>query len=301
MISSKSSSTFRFVDRISKAEPWEDRLLRMILWPAGVLAGTVSLAIVLVITIEAGPGLGEIGVVRLLADPSWHPANGRFNLLPIIVDTVLVAALATSLAAAAGILSAIFCTSFAPRMLATCFTRMIELLAGIPSVVFGLWGMTVLVPAVAALAPPGPSLLAATLVLTLMILPTVTLVATSSLSRVPASLLIGGKALGLSAWSIATKIALPAARRGIATGVVLALGRALGETMAVLMVSGNIVQIPGSLFDPIRTLPATIALEIPYAEGLHRASLFVCALVLMAIVLTTVCFIELFQPESARD
>ena len=152
--------------------------------------------------------------------------------------------------------------------------------------VFGFWGLTTLVPLVNQLHPPGASLLAGILVLTLMILPTIALTTYAAFIAVPDEYIRSAAALGLSGWSMIRGVALPAARTGIVAGIVLAAGRALGETMAVLMVAGNVVQHADSLFDPIRTLAANIALEMAYAMGDHRAVLFVSGLMLMLLVMT---------------
>src|SRR5262249_8200808 len=165
------------------------------------------------------------------------------------------------------------------------YRSVVELLAGIPSVAYGFWGLVALTPLLRAWQPPGQSLLAAILILALMILPTIALLAEAALTAVPASYLRGAAALGLSRWATIRGIVLPAALSGLATAVFLAMGRALGETMAVLMVAGNVAQMPASVFEPVRTLTSNIALELGYAAGDHRAILFVSGLVLL--VLTT--------------
>jgi phosphate transport system permease protein len=162
---------------------------------------------------------------------------------------------------------------------------MMALLAGIPSVVYGLWGLTVLVPLIARIESPGSSLLAAILVLGLMILPTVALTSASALEAVPDSLMRGAAALGMTRKGQILGVAVPAARVGIIGGILLSLARALGETMAVVMVAGNVVQTPHSIFEPVRVLTANIALEMAYATGLHRSGLFASGLLLTALVL----------------
>lgn len=235
---------------------------------------------VLFLAREALPVLRSAGPQRFLTDPSWHPTQGRFGLAPMLWGTALATAGALLLATPLGLLSAIFCRFYAPPRLATAFRRMIELLAGIPSVVFGLWGLVVLVPLINRLHPPGASLLAAILILALMVLPTLALTAEAGLRAVPAEHLQAAAALGLSRWTTVSQVAMPAARSALVTAVILATGRALGETMAVLMVCGNVVQVPRGLFDPVRTLTANIALEMAYAMGDHRSALFVSGLVL---------------------
>ena len=164
------------------------------------------------------------------------------------------------------------------------FRSLLTLLAGIPSVVFGFWGLTVLVPLIARFEPPGASLLAASLILTIMILPTVALMSEAAINAVPESYARCSAALGLSKDATIRKVILPAAKSGIVAAVILATARALGETMAVLMVSGNVVQTPTSIFEPIRTLTANIALEMAYATQFHRSTLFVSGLVLTFVI-----------------
>lgn len=204
---------------------------------------------------------------------------------------MLIATLATSagailVAGPLGVASAIFSRFYAPPAISGAFRRMLALLAGIPSVVFGLWGLTVLVPLIAQWQPPGASLLAGVLILAFMVLPTITLTADAALNAVPESYLRGANALGISRTGIILKVAIPAVRSGIIGGILLATARALGETMAVLMVAGNVVQVPASIFDPIRVLTANIALEMAYATSDHRAALFVSGLALMLLVLS---------------
>ena len=172
---------------------------------------------------------------------------------------------------------------------------LIELLAGIPSVVYGFWGLVVLVPLIGRIQPPGTSLLAGIAILTIMILPTIALMADASLAKVPPEYLRGAAALGLSRWATIRSIVFPAAKSGLFTGVILETGRAIGETMAILMVCGNVVQTPKSLFDPIRTLTANIALEMAYATGDHRSALFVSGLVLMALIVALVVGAEVIS------
>ena len=234
---------------------------------------------------EAAPLLSQSGATQLLTDASWYPLENQFGMLPMGVATLAAALGAVLLAGPLGVVSAIFLTFAAPPAVARGYRLMMALLAGIPSVVFGLWGLTVLVPLIARWQPPGASLLAAILILALMILPTVALTSASALAAVPQPLLTGAAALGLSRRAVVLKVALPAARGGILNGVLLASARALGETMAVLMVAGNVVQYPTSLLDPVRVLTANMALEMAYATGLHRAGLFAAGLLLVALVM----------------
>ncbi|QDU35729.1 Phosphate transport system permease protein PstC [Maioricimonas rarisocia] len=267
------------------------------------MSAAIILVIVAFLVRESLPALRSVGIERFATDPSWHPAavatEGTFNLLPMLVGTLLAAVGAVLLATPLGIGSALFCRFYAPPLLARPYRMMIELLAGIPSVVYGFWGLVVLVPLIAAIAQPGSSLLAGILILTVMILPTLALVADASIGSVPRDYLRAAAALGLSRWGTIAGVVLPTARSGLLTGIILATMRALGETMAVLMVCGNVVQIPGTLFDPVRTLTANIALEMAYALGDHRSALFVSGLLLMGLVTLLVAAAELVsQPRQ---
>lgn len=259
-----------------------DALLIGALRVCGVVAGAVLLLIVAFVARDSWPALREVGVVGFFTG-GWSPtaAEPSFDVTPMMLATLLTSAGALALATPLGVASAVFAHFYAPPRLATAQRRVVELLAGIPSVVYGLWGLVVLVPILLKIAPPGQSMLAGTLVLTIMILPTVALMADVALQAVPRATLHAGYALALPRDAIVLKVALPAARSGIATGVILAAGRAVGETMAVLMVCGNVVRVPGSWFDPVRTLTANIALEMGYALEGHRAALFVSGLCLL--------------------
>ena len=268
----------------------------------GALALCASALVALILAIvlgEAMPALREVGPWRFLDDPSWHPSSGEFNLTPMIAGTLLVAFGAMLLAMPLGLIAAVFVTYYAPRSVATAYLRLIELFAGIPSVLYGLWGLVVLVPIIAQLAAPGSSLLAASLVLALMVLPTIALIATTSLRSVPLERIQAARALGFTKASTIIKIVIPSARKGLAVAAVLGAGRAVGETMAVMMVAGNIVQVPDSIFEPVRTLSANIALEIAYAMDVHRAALFVSALVMIGFVLIATALLEFLTASKA--
>jgi len=262
-----------------------DRLLVWILRAGATVAALVMLLILMFLLFESWPALTGLPLMRFVTDASWHPLESAYHLMPMLLGTLLASIGALMLAVPLGLASAVFIVFFAPRHLATLYKRLIELLAGIPSVVFGFWGLTTLAPLINEWHPPGASLLAAVLVLTLMVLPMITLTAYTAFAAVPEELLRNAAALGLSRWGMVAGVALPAARNGIFAGIILAAARALGETMAVLMVAGNVVQYPESIFDPVRTLAANIALEMAYAMDDHRAVLFVSGLLLMVLVM----------------
>jgi len=262
-----------------------DARLAGVLSAAAGLAAAILVLIVLFLLRESWPVLEKVEWLRYLTDAAWHPSEGLFGLAPMLGATLASSAGALLLAGSLGVASALFCRFYAPSSIARQYRRLLALLAGIPSVVFGFWGLTELVPLIARWQPPGTSLLAAILILTLMILPTVALTADAALAAVPEGYLQGAAALGLSRSGTILGVALPAAKGGIVSGLLLAAGRALGEIMAVLMVAGNVVQTPHGLFDPVRTLTANIALEMAYATGEHRAALFVSGLVLTGLVM----------------
>lgn len=261
-----------------------DRLLSIVCRTLAASSAAIVLLIVGYLVRESLPALARLGFVRFLTDTSWHPLSGDFRLTPMIVATLVTSIGAVTLATPLGIASAVFIRFYAPASLALGHRRLLELLAGIPSVVFGLWGLVVLAPVVARLGGSGQNLFTATLVLGLMVLPTVALLSESAIAAVPREWIAGAAALGMERSAVIGKVVLPAARRGIGVAVVLAVTRALGETMAVLMVAGNIVEMPQSLLSPGRTLNANIALELGYASASHRSVLFVSGLMLMLLV-----------------
>lgn len=242
--------------------------------------------------------LTSIGVERVFTDKTWNPDSGFYNFAPMIIGTVLVSIGAIVIAAPIGLGIAIFCNFYGERWTARFLEQLLALLAGVPSVVYGLWGLMAVTPIIYKVKPPGASLLAGVLILSLMIIPTVGLIAKESIRRVPSSLINGAAALGLSRERIIFSVVLPSARAGLYAAVTLALGRALGETMAVLMVTGNVVKIPTTIFDPIRTLAANIALEMAYAADIHRSALFASGFALMLLVIALVVMSGLFNPKE---
>ncbi|MGF1988583.1 MAG: phosphate ABC transporter permease subunit PstC [Nostoc sp. ZfuVER08] len=269
-----------------------DIVLLWILRGSALITGIIVILITGFLLLEALPVLQQIGWLRFVSDRSWHPVQGLYNLLPMLWGSLLVTLGSVLFAAPLGIGSAIFCQYYAPPVVGGLYRQLINLLAGIPSVVYGFWGLVVLVPLIGKLQPPGTSLLAGIAILTLMILPTIALTAEASFSELPTEYIQGAAALGISRWATIRSVVLPAAKFGLFTGLILGTGRAIGETMAVLMVCGNVVQTPTSIFDPIRTLTANIALEMAYATGNHRAALFVSGLLLMVAIAILVAVAE---------
>lgn len=255
---------------------------------AAWFAAGVLLFIVYFMIHESLPLIQRIGVVPFFTDSSWNPVSGLYWLVPMLLASLYMAVGALVLAAPLGIIVAIFGHYYAPEWLAKIYRALLALLSGVPSIVYGLWGMIVIVPIILRWIPPGASLLAGILVLAIMILPLVALTTDAALQRVPANYLRSATSMGLSRWGVIRRISLPVAFPGILSGIVLQSGRALGETMAVLMVSGNVVQVPISLFQPVRTLTANMALEMSYAMNDHRLALFCSGLLLLMLTVMLV-------------
>lgn len=263
---------------------WSDWLLKSTTRVSALFSAGLVLLVFAFLVRDSFPALAQIGPTRFFTDDNWYPSSGEFNLLPMVAATTLISLGSVIIAAPLGIASAIFCNFYSPRSLSVIYRRLMELLAGIPSVVFGLWGLTVLAPMIAEMGGSGQNLFTAILILAVMILPTVALLSDSAIASVPREWILGSAALGLDRWACISRVVLPASRRGIGSAIMLGLTRALGETMAVMMVAGNIVEMPKSILSPGRTLNANIALELGYSSTAHRSVLFVSGLLMMLVI-----------------
>lgn len=254
------------------------------------LTALVSIAAVILICIflfaSGIPAIKEIGVFKFLLGTSWKPANNLYGILPMIVGSFYVTAGALIIGVPIGILTAVFMARFAPRSIYAPLKAAVNLMAGIPSVVYGFFGLVVLVPFIReSFGGRGMSVLTASVLLGLMILPTIISVSETSIRAVPESYYEGGLALGASHERSVFFTVLPAAKSGIFAGVVLGIGRAVGETMAVMMVAGNQAVIPDSMLSGVRTLTTNIVLEMGYSTDLHREALIGTAVVLFIFIL----------------
>lgn len=267
---------------------------------AAWLSIVVLTLIIVFVLYRSGPFLFA-EPVHVLWTGAWAPTEGLFNMLPMLVGSLLVTMVAVLMAVPLGLVIAIFGHFYAPPVLRSMYLKLIELMAGIPSVVYGLWGLVVLVPVINAWIPPGASVLAAGIVLALMILPLITLVADDCFQGIPDAWRKAAHALSLTRWGGIRTLYLPASHARLFAGITLQTGRALGETMAVLMVCGNIVQVPKSLFEPARTLTANIALEMAYATGSHTQALFVSGLLLLLMALLLVWLASRIQRSGRGD
>ncbi len=260
-----------------------DKVFLWILKSVSSLTALIVIMIVVFVGLETSPIL-EIGVSRFITDPVWDPSSGLYNLTPMVLGSLLVTIGALLLSLPLAFLAAVVCELSPVRSIGPYVRFFIEILSGIPSVIFGFWGIVSVVPLLYHLAPPGANLLAGCIVLSAMILPTLTIFLIGVISSSPEEWFLSGEALGLSQACLVFKVLLPGIHPQIKIGILIALGRAIGETMAVLMVCGNIVKVPLSIFDPIRTLTANIALEMAYAMGEHRAALFASGFFLLIVV-----------------
>ena len=271
-----------------------------------LLMGLVTVGCVLLISVylvvSGIPAIREIGLVKFLFGPVWNSnaAEPQFGILPFILTSIYGTAGAILLGVPVGYMTAVFLAKMAPPKLKTAVSAAVSLLAGIPSVVYGLVGMMVLVPGIRKLfgLPDGASLLAGILVLAVMILPSIIKVSVTALEAVPAEYEDASLALGATKEETWFRVSVPAARSGIAAAVVLGVGRALGEAMAVIMVSGNAPNMP-SLFESVRFLTTAVASEMSYSSGLQRQALFSIALVLYLFILLINAALNYFLKRNA--
>ena len=255
-----------------------------------LVAACVSILAVLLICVflfSSGiPAIGKIGVFKFLLGTKWKPGNDIYGILPMILGSLYVTAGAIIIGVPIGLLTAVFLAKFCPKGLYKILKPATELMAGVPSVVYGFFGLVVLVPLVQNIfGVAGNTMLTASVLLGIMILPTIIGVSESAIRAVPASYYEGSLALGASHERSVFFATLPAARSGILAGVVLGIGRAIGETMAVVMVAGNKARMPQGLLDGVRTMTANIVMEMGYATDLHREALIATAVVLFVFIL----------------
>lgn len=255
-----------------------------------LLAATVSIVAVVLICVflfvSGIPAIGKIGLAEFLTGTIWRPQNNLYGIFPMIIGSIYVTAGALIIGVPIGIFTAIFMAHFCPPRLYRIMKPATNLMAGIPSVVYGFFGLVILVPFVRnTFGGRGVSVLTASILLGLMILPTIISMSESAIRAVPSSYYEGGLALGASHERSVFSTAVPAAKSGILAGVVLGLGRAIGETMAVMMVAGNQTIIPAHITDGVRTLTTNIVMEMGYAADLHREALIATAVVLFVFIL----------------
>lgn len=271
------------------------------------LTAATSIAAVVIICIflfcNGVPAMAEIGFFDFVGGQKWAPTNvpASYGIFDMIIASIYVTAGAIIIGVPIGILTAVFLARFCPAPLYKVLKPATELLAGIPSIVYGFFGLTVVVPFIRDnFGGDGSSWLAASIVLGVMILPTIIGVSESAIKAVPESYYEGALALGATKERSVFKTILPASKSGVLAGVVLGIGRALGETMAVVLIAGNKVQIPHSVTDGLRTLTANIVLEMGYSTGLHRQALIATGVVLFVFVLLITLSMQAIKSRSEK-
>ncbi len=263
----------------------ENAISKILLITALSSIGALALITVFIFA-EGLPVIFRTGLFDFIFGMKWKPSKGVFSILPMIAGSFAVMAGAMVISVPLAFACSIYLAEFAGRTTRAVIKPAIELLAGIPSVVYGFIGVTVLVPFIKNnIGGNGFSVLGCSIVLGIMVLPTITSISYDALRAVPASYREGAIALGATRWQAVKMAVIPAARTGIIAAVILGMGRAIGETMAVIMIAGNSLIIPLSPLDPVRTLTSNIALEMGYASGMHRQALFATGVVLFIIIM----------------
>ena len=276
-------------------KPYERAIEKLLLIAAAV--AMVSVALITVFVFMNGlPAMAEQGFLGFLFGNRWRPTNGLYGILPLVCGTLSVTGLALLIGVPTGVASAVFLADVLHKKAAAIFKFAVELLAGIPSVVYGFFGLIVVVPLVKRSFLPilqrfdpeatttGFSIMAGGLVLAIMILPTVVSLSENAISAVPQDYREASYAIGANRRETAMHVLVPAAKSGILASIILGMGRAIGETMAVLLITGNVALIPKSVLDPVATLTGTIALEMGYADAKHQQALFAVGIVLFCII-----------------
>lgn len=287
-----------------KSKSVYEKIMEIIFLCCGLVAVLAVAAISIYMVISGGPAVAKVGVFKFLFGVVWQPTaqDPQFGILPLILSSIVGTLGAILLGVPIGVLTAVFLSQVSHRRLAKIVRPAVELLAGIPSVVYGLIGIMVIVPAIADLfhLASGATMLAAIIVLAIMILPTIVSVSETALDAVPRELHEASLALGATKMQTVCKVILPAARSGVITGVILGVGRAIGETMAIIMVSGNVPNLP-NLFKSVRFLTTGIAAEMGYASGLHRETLFSIGLVLFVFIMAINIIVNrMFQKKKEK-
>ncbi|UTB33514.1 MAG: phosphate ABC transporter permease subunit PstC [Methanobacterium sp. ERen5] len=277
-------------------EKTEEKFVKWVLFATGLSSIAIILLIILFIFNEGIPALTSVGFFNFVFGMTWAPSNGQYGVFPMVIGTLGITALALVLAVPLSICCAVFLSEIAPPTMRKILKPTIQGLAGIPSVIYGFFGLVVLVPFMRVhYGGTGFSLLAASLILTIMILPTITSISEDALRSIPMEYKEASFALGATQWQTIKNVLLPAAVPGVITAIILGMGRAIGETMAVIMVAGNVVQIPGSIFDPVRALTSNIALEMGYATGLHYNALFATGIILIGVIIILLLIANYFN------
>lgn len=270
------------------------------------IAASVSvISVVLICYFLFSNGIGaiiDIGFTNFIFGKEWRPGNDIYGIFPMIIGTFYITGGALVIGIPLGLLMAVFLSRYCPKKIYGFVNSLVELLAGIPSIIYGFFGMVVLVPFVKNnFAGNGNSIFTAAILLGIMILPTIISVSKAALMAVPESYYEGAVALGANKEISIFKVMIPAAKSGITAAIALGIGRAMGETMAVMMIAGNQPRIPDSVFEGVRTLTTNIVLEMGYATDLHREALIATGVVLFVLILIINLFVSFFKRKRGNS
>lgn len=292
---------------------WREKFMRGVFFIAACTS-VLAVALICAFLFANGiPAMKEIGFIKFLTGSTWRPNNDIYGIFPMIMGSIYVTAGAVLIGVPIGILTSVFMAKYCPKKIYPLLKGATELLAGIPSVIYGFFGLVVMVPMIREFARTlrradvidkagnGSSILTASLLLAMMILPTIIGVTESAIRAVPSHYYEGSLALGATHEQSIFKVVLPAAKSGVVAGIVLGIGRAIGETMAVIMVAGNQARLPESIFEGVRTMTANIVLEMGYAAGLHREALIATAVVLFVFILIINFSVALLNRRSEHE
>lgn len=296
-----------------KSKAWKESFMRGVFFIAACTS-VLAVALICVFLFANGlPAIREIGFSKFLTGKTWKPNNDIFGIFPMVVGSLYVTAGAILFGVPIGILTSIFMAKYCPKKIYKPLKSATELLAGIPSVVYGFFGLVVLVPFIREMgrslkavgilktAGNGSSMLTASLLLGMMILPTIIGVTESAIRAVPSHYYEGALALGATHERSIFAVVVPAAKSGVIAGVVLGVGRAIGETMAVIMVAGNQARMPAGILKGVRTLTANIVIEMGYAANLHREALIATGVVLFVFILIINFAVALLNRGASRE
>ena len=290
-----------------KSKAWTEKFMQGVFFIAAC-ASVLAVALICIFLFANGlPGMKEIGFIKFLTGTTWRPNNDLYGIFPMIIGSIYITAGAVLFGVPIGILTAVFMAKYCPKIIYKPLKSATELLAGIPSVIYGFFGLVVLVPFIRdtgrsmGFSGNGSSILTASLLLGMMILPTIIGLTESAIRAVPDQYYEGSLALGATHERSIFKVIIPAAKSGVIAGIVLGIGRAIGETMAVIMVAGNQARMPAGILKGIRTMTANIVIEMGYATGLHREALIATGVVLFVFILIINFSVTLLNRRSGND
>ena len=288
------------IPSVNRAAAVREILMRILFAVAAAVFIVVVLVICVYLFVSAVPTISEIGWIDFLFGDRWLPSSGYYGVGTLVVGTACATAGALVVGVPIGLLVAVFMAFYCPKPLYSFLKPLTNILAGIPSIVYGYFGLQLIVPMVQQMfhAASGTTLLTTAIVLGIMIMPTIISITENSLRAVPKSYYEGTIALGATKERAIFRTMFPAAKSGVMTSIILGLGRAFGETAAVVFICGNSAQFPTSLLDPIRTLSSNIALEMGYARHLHREALIACAVVLFVFILLITLLVMLLRRKE---